>query len=153
MNYLEKQVDLFKEYRDLTVKNPYLVHAISADFALGAGIAFTFNYYFSMRSRLFGTYPGYLNKYIREEIKGDSLKVGDVFNLVTKTNCCDKPTYENLTKALLKLKEQVTKLEIKYLLMPKIGCGIDGLEWEKVSSIIKDIFEDVETNIIVCYLV
>lgn len=33
--------------------------------------------------------------------------------------------------------------------MPKIGCGIDRLNWKKVSEIIKEIFEDVDIEIII----
>ena len=33
--------------------------------------------------------------------------------------------------------------------MPRIGCGLDGLEWPKVIDIIKDIFGSVEMNVTV----
>jgi hypothetical protein len=36
--------------------------------------------------------------------------------------------------------------------MPKIGCGLDKLDWSKVRSIIEDIFEDVDCEIVVMYL-
>lgn len=36
------------------------------------------------------------------------------------------------------------------LAMPKIGCGLDILEWNKVSEIIKDVFKDTDIEILVC---
>jgi hypothetical protein len=34
--------------------------------------------------------------------------------------------------------------------MPIIGCGLDRLQWDKVSEIIKDVFKDTDIEILVC---
>lgn len=34
--------------------------------------------------------------------------------------------------------------------MPIIGCGLDRLEWDKVSRIIKDVFQEEDIEILVC---
>ena len=34
--------------------------------------------------------------------------------------------------------------------MPIIGCGLDRLEWSRVSNIIKEIFENDDIEILVC---
>ena len=52
MQYQEKQQDLFA-----TPPEYYLVHCISADFAMGAGIAVQFNRQFSMRDKLRAAFP------------------------------------------------------------------------------------------------
>lgn len=36
--------------------------------------------------------------------------------------------------------------------MPKIGCGLDRLSWDKVEPMIKEIFKDLDIEIIICYL-
>lgn len=36
--------------------------------------------------------------------------------------------------------------------MPKIGCGLDRLQWGKVREIIKEIFGDLDIEVRVCYL-
>ena len=36
--------------------------------------------------------------------------------------------------------------------MPKIGCGHEGLEWERVKEIIEEVFEDTDIEILVCSL-
>ena len=37
--------------------------------------------------------------------------------------------------------------------MPLIGCGLDHLEWSKVSVIIQEIFQNTEIEILVCKMV
>ena len=122
----------------------YLAHCISADFALGAGIAKTFNSKYNMRFKLSNNYQNYVYR------GGDALLVGNVFNLVTKAKCFQKPTYESLTEALEMMKDKMLSLEITKLAMPTIGCGLDRLQWLLVKDIIENVFADTEVNIIVC---
>lgn len=37
-----------------------------------------------------------------------------------------------------------------HLAIPKIGCGIDGLEWSKVQDILIEVFGDTDMTILVC---
>jgi O-acetyl-ADP-ribose deacetylase (regulator of RNase III) len=39
---------------------------------------------------------------------------------------------------------------INKVAMPIIGCGLDRLQWDKVSEIIKDVFKDTDIEILVC---
>jgi hypothetical protein len=48
--------------------------------------------------------------------------------------------------------DQCEELGIKYLAMPKIGCGLDKLDWNRVSDMIREIFSDLDIEIMVCYL-
>lgn len=145
MIYKEEKKDLFK------VSDRYhLVHCISADFALGAGIAATFNRKYDLRSTLKGNYPDYIMNWIRESKSYDCLQEGNVFNLVTKTRYYNKPTYSSITGSLVKLRDICIRQNIKYLAMPKIGCGLDRLMWDRVSWIIKDTFADTDIEILVC---
>lgn len=145
MIYKEEKKDLFK------VSSKYfLVHCISADFALGAGIAATFNRKFGLRNILKKDHPDYIMDWIRESKSYDCLQEGNVFNLVTKTRYYNKPTYSSLTGSLVKLRYICIRQNIKYLAMPKIGCGLDRLMWDRVSRIIKDTFADTDIEILVC---
>jgi hypothetical protein len=134
------------EKRDLfTVPQGYfLCHCISADFALGAGIAKVFDEVYNMRFKLFRNYPDY------EFNGGDSLLVDNVFNLVTKQKCWHKPTYESLRDALEMMKEYLDFLGATKLAMPKIASGLDRLEWSKVYGIICEVFEDMDIEIVIC---
>ena len=122
----------------------YLAHCISADFALGAGIAKAFDSVYNMRFKLFRRYPDY------EYNCGDALLVDNVFNLVTKRKCWHKPTYESLKESLEMMREQLEFLDVTKLAMPKIASGLDRLEWNKVYEIICEVFEDMEIEIVIC---
>lgn len=124
----------------------YLAHCISADFALGAGIAKVFDKEYNMRFKLFKNYPNYAFR------GGDAILIDDVFNLVTKAKCFQKPTYESLREALEMMKEQIDFMSITKLAIPKLGCGLDRLEWSKVYDIICEVFDDMDIEIVVCEL-
>lgn len=144
MNYTEVNGDLF-DFAD----KAYLAHCISADFALGKGIAVEFRNRYNMQQELFKRYPNYLNNYIAYKVKGQCLPVGTIMNLVTKERYWNKPTYKSLREALGSLHDLAIKYNMQTIAMPLIGCGLDRLEWPKVSRIIQDIFSDTECNIIV----
>ena len=40
--------------------------------------------------------------------------------------------------------------DIKKIAMPTIGCGLDRLEWNKVSDIIKEVFSEMSIEILIC---
>lgn len=42
--------------------------------------------------------------------------------------------------------------DVGKLAMPKIGCGLDRLNWDDVSYLIQDIFKDIDIEIRVYYL-
>lgn len=136
------------ENRDLfTVpQGYYLAHCISADFALGAGIAKVFDEVYNMRFKLFREYDMF--KYEG----GDALLIDNVFNLVTKPKCYHKPTYDSLREALVEMREQMEMLSVTKLAIPTLGCGLDKLQWEQVRSIIEDVFSDTNVEILVCVL-
>jgi hypothetical protein len=125
-----------------------LVHCISADFALGAGIAKNFKER-GIRDQLRSKwgYPDYLQQY---DGKGHALKTGHVWNLVTKAVCRDKPTYKSMVEALVELRAGLATEKIDKIAMPKIGCGLDRLSWEIVFKLINKVFEKTNVDIIVC---
>lgn len=137
MYYHEEIQDLFK------VEQGYvLAHCISADFALGAGIAKEFDKRYNMRERLISDYTeGYVGSvYLKD----------NVYNLVTKENGYDKPTYENLIEALKEMRDKMINNVQTKLAIPQIGCGLDKLDWEIVSALITSIFNDTDIEIMVC---
>ena len=136
------------EKRDLfTVpQGYYLAHCISADFALGAGIAKTFDEVYNMRFKLFREYDGYVYE------GGDALLIDNVFNLVTKPKGYHKPRYEAVRESLEVMKEIMEANATTKLAMPKIGCGLDRLTWDEVLEIIQEVFEDTNVEILICEL-
>lgn len=145
MHYQEIRKDLF----ELPTRYQ-LAHCINGAYTLGAGIAKEFEDRMRMSHFLMEFYPiqeGEESKYI-----GKALIIGRVFNLVTKAHHYNKPTYEALYSALKDMRDQCITRCIRYLAMPKIGCGLDRLDWDKVSAMIKEVFGDLDIDILVCYL-
>lgn len=145
MNFKEETRDLFT-----VPQGYYLAHCISGDYSLGAGIAAQFVDVYNMRYKLHRNYP------IPDGEKfanvGEALLVDNVFNLVTKDRVYHKPTYDTLIEALKDMKEQCENLDINKIAMPRIGCGLDGLSWDTVEEIIKEVFEDTDMEILICTL-
>ena len=139
---------IFKEYEgDLFSIDDkyYLVHCISTDCSLSAGIAVKFEKKYHLRSKLLD-YPYF------DRIYPCCILIDKAFNLITKEKYWQKPTYKSLELSLLKLKDLILAKEIKYIAMPRIGCGLDKLNWSKVRNSIQDIFKDTDIEILVCYI-
>lgn len=126
-----------------TVDKKYsFVHCIAEDARMGAGIAVDFTKHFPEIKKL------------RKEIlhSGSCVKVGRVLNLITKRVSSGKPSYESLTAALMNCMIMCLEEDINFLAMPKIGCGLDRLQWPKVREIIKIVFQGTGIEILVCVL-
>jgi O-acetyl-ADP-ribose deacetylase (regulator of RNase III) len=115
-------------------KNVSLAHCISKDCRLGKGIAKIFR-----------------DKFGRiDELKKSGTDIGGVatlmdgkrfiYNLVTKAKYSDKPTYESLRQSLESMRSHAIKNGVAEIAVPKIGCGLDGLQWNAVRTLVKNVF-------------
>ena len=150
MTYKEEKRDLF------TLDDSYyLAHCISADFKLGAGIAVEFDKRFGMKKKLSELVPWGNNEKFWDANKanhGYCLRVDNVFNLVTKRNYWNKPTLQTMKNALVNLRDLYCYYSSVKIAMPKIGCGLDRLNWDDVSTLIQEVFKDTDVEILVCYM-
>uniref|UniRef100_A0A2H8U190 O-acetyl-ADP-ribose deacetylase C6orf130 n=1 Tax=Melanaphis sacchari TaxID=742174 RepID=A0A2H8U190_9HEMI len=131
--------DLFKLPKDYS-----LAHCIAEDLRMGAGIAVEFK-------RIFGGIG---------KLADQNLKVGDVgvvqrhnqyaLYLVTKKYSYGKPTMNTMEKALRSLFTKMKNLNLTKLGIPKIGCGLDKLDWFDTRDLIIDIFSGSGIDITVC---
>lgn len=148
MKLTEIKGDLFAE--KYQAEDIY-AHCISEDFVMGKGIAKTFKQLFpelKAKDRLIANYKR--EKYKR--LLNVPCQKALIANLITKRYYYNKPTYKTLKESLAELREYIDKNGIKRILMPRIGCGLDGLKWEKVKLIIEEIFADADIEILVFYL-
>lgn len=145
MRYQEIVQDLFSVPEEY-----YFAQCISADFAMGKGIALEFNKHFQIKKHLKQTYPNYLQTWKEQHLQYDCILENKVFNLITKQHWRSKPTYQTLQGALRQMKAICLEKKILKLAMPLIGCGLDGLEWEQVSEMIQKIFSDTQIDILIC---
>ena len=153
--------DLFQD------KDSILLHCVSADFAMGAGIALQFvNHFPGMKGRMIQHFDDYdippkdrvgshyLHRHYDEAMERDRF----IVNLITKERYNWKPTYMSLAKSLISarddlifmfrdplfLSENPSPLKIA---MPKIGCGLDQLDWNAVKAIIHTCFPEDQFEI------
>lgn len=125
-------------------KEQYIAHCISADFVLGMGIAKQIEDRFHIRNIL---------KQANFPITGPCcILCGPIINLVTKEKYYHKPTLNTLRISLMKMRILCKKNNIISVRMPRIGCGLDKLNWNDVKPIIEEIFSDSEIEIEVYYL-
>ncbi|XP_055842107.1 ADP-ribose glycohydrolase OARD1-like [Episyrphus balteatus] len=120
-----------------------LAHCVGADFAMGAGIAVKFRQ----------TY-GQVEELLAQKISSGGVAVLKdknrfIYYLVTKPASYGSPTYDSLRSSLSQMKEHMKLNKVQKLAIPRIGCGIDGLEWDKVSAELHTVFGDEEVEIVV----
>ena len=145
MIYSEKKQNLME-----VPQGWFLAHCISADFALGAGVAKQIDEAFHMRKML-NTDE---NDWYSWEITGPAcVPCGNVLNLVTKDKHWHKPTLNTLREALDDMKDIIRECGITKVAMPRIGCGLDRLDWADVKPMIESVFSDMDDlEIMVCVL-
>ncbi|CAG04024.1 unnamed protein product [Tetraodon nigroviridis] len=118
-----------------------LPHCISEDCRMGAGIAVTF------KKRFNGV----------EELKQQNKVTGQcavlkrdkryVYYLITKKKFSDKPTYDSLRQSLEDMKSHCILNGVTRVSMPRIGCGLDRLQWDRVSVILEQVFKHTHISI------
>ena len=129
-------MDLFENTTDS------LAHCVSQCFTMGKGIAVQFKKRFGCVSQL----------------KAQNATVGNVavlhlpdgrwiYYLVTKERYNGKPTYETMRASLCACRDHALEHGVKCIAMPKIGCGLDKLDWRIVGPMITDVFEDTGVEI------
>jgi len=128
---------------DLFTSNDSLAHCVSMDFEMGKGIAKIFKDKFQGVDELKKQNPSVGGISYLEKEEGKRF----IFYLVTKEKYWQKPTLFSLSNSLLQMKKICLEKGIKSLSMPKIGCGLDKLNWDDVKKILEFIFKGSEINI------
>ena len=136
--------DLFKDVPE--PKSTSLAHCVSQDLKLGKGVAKLFRQKFGRIGELEKAKAGI----------GDIAVLKDnarfIYNMVTKAKYSDKPTYESLRQSLVAMRNHAVEHLVKHIAMPKIGCGLDGLDWNAVRTLVKNVFLDTDIKISVYVL-
>ena len=117
---------------------------------MSKGIVTQFNKRFGIGNKLKESYPDYAAAWSQERKQYDCLLTGRVFNLVTKEKYNDHPTYDSVRGALEMMRGICETQGIKKVAMPKIASGLDRLQWDKVSGIIREVFGNTDIEIMVC---
>jgi O-acetyl-ADP-ribose deacetylase (regulator of RNase III) len=150
LELIEKHGDLFAQ-TDGGAKRVCLAHCISEDCRMGAGIALQF-------ANRFGGHE------YRRRVKACAKSVGQVavvassdaakrhllFNLITKKHFYEKPRLAVFVQTLVALRALALENDVTKLYMPRIGCGLDRLQWSDVREAIDNTFGHSGIQIVVC---
>eukprot|EP01102_Stenamoeba_stenopodia_P019228 TRINITY_DN7201_c0_g1_i1.p1 TRINITY_DN7201_c0_g1~~TRINITY_DN7201_c0_g1_i1.p1 ORF type:complete len:146 (+),score=18.15 TRINITY_DN7201_c0_g1_i1:120-557(+) len=133
-------------------QNSSLAHCVSRDLRMGKGIAVAFKERFGRIADLKAQKRG-IGDVAVLECDADRAEDGlYAYYLITKEKYSDKPTYDSLRSSLEAMKAHAVAHNIELISMPKIGCGLDKLDWNHVRSLIKEVFADTDVRIDVYYL-
>ena len=133
----EARGDLFSVADDVS-----LGHCVAADLRLGRGIAVAF------KERFGGV----------DDMRAQDVGVGGVatlrrgrrfvYALVTKPRSSGTlPTLATLRASLLALKRSMARDGVTRLAIPRLGCGLDKLEWPAVRAMLREVFADTDVTI------
>lgn len=109
------------------------VHCVSADLALGAGVALQVRQAGWAASLPTGPVRGtHVIQTTAVGVPGDA----QVFHLVTKEQRRDKPPLSAVATALQRLAQALQQRGGAWtVVMPRIGCGLDGLRWDGAQGV------------------
>lgn len=112
-----------------------IVYGIPADLSFGSETAKRLNEYYNLeelKDEYYFVYPE----------KGEVIWINNLFLFLIADKKYEPITLETLENCLKKLAKDCVYERIKYLAMPRIGCGKGKLNWEDVRSMIIKIFTE-----------
>ncbi|XP_055911512.1 ADP-ribose glycohydrolase OARD1 [Eupeodes corollae] len=120
-----------------------LAHCVGADLKMAKGIAVEFVKRFGQKEQL-------MKQNVR---KGGVAVLKDgyrfIYYLVTKDLSYQPTTYETMYSSLHAMRTHMLTNGVNKLAIPRIGCGVDKLNWTKVKSQIEEVFKNDSIEIVV----
>lgn len=141
--------DLFKSDADV------IVHGCNCFCAMGAGVALQVikmypDAYYEVDAKTkqgdkekLGTYSKWVGKHF---FKDKEITIVNAYTQYTANPWVKPLDYEALEKVMIKINQD---FKDKTIAMPKIGAGLAGGDWEKISEIINKVFGEKEILIYV----
>lgn len=140
-NYEERQVDMLS----LPVYY-YIAFAIPADLSFGSTTARQIDAFYGLRDKLEKAVEKYEDEC--EDLETGWLKAGDticienIFVMLTTNKKYQRPTLETIRSCVRAIAEECYENKIRYLAMPRVGCGHGHLDWDVVKETILDEFDN-----------
>ena len=140
-NYEERQVDMLS----LPVYY-HIAFAIPADLSFGSTTARQIDAFYGLRDKLEKAVEKYEDEC--EDLETGWLKAGDticienIFVMLTTNKKYQRPTLETIRNCVRAIAEECYENKIRYLAMPRVGCGHGHLDWDVVKETILDEFDN-----------
>ena len=132
-----EKLDLVEVSGNLFDSRTSIVHSISEDFKMAAGVAM------QVREAFPTTYPEIGLKALKEKIYAQQISLNLlIYHLIDNPRLSNKPTYSSLRVALEAMLHYAQKHKIKKISIPRWSTGLDKLNWLKVKGIITDVFHN-----------
>lgn len=140
-NYEERQVDMLS----LPVYY-HIAFAIPADLSFGSTTARQIDAFYGLRDKLKKAVEKYEDEC--EDLETGWLKAGDticienIFVMFTTNKKYQRPTLDTIRSCVRDIAEECYENKIRYLAMPRVGCGHGHLDWNVVKEAILDEFDN-----------
>lgn len=140
-NYEERQVDMLS----LPVYY-HIAFAIPADLSFGSTTARQIDAFYGLRDKLEKAVEKYEDEC--EDLETGWLKAGDticienIFVMFTTNKKYQRPTLDTIRSCVRDIAEECYENKIRYLAMPRVGCGHGHLDWDVVKEAILDEFDN-----------
>ncbi len=140
-NYEERQVDMLS----LPVYY-HIAFAIPADLSFGSTTARQIDAFYGLRDKLKKAVEKYEDEC--EDLETGWLKAGDticienIFVMFTTNKKYQRPTLDTIRSCVRDIAEECYENKIRYLAMPRVGCGHGHLNWDVVKEAILDEFDN-----------
>jgi O-acetyl-ADP-ribose deacetylase (regulator of RNase III) len=72
-----------------------------------------------------------------------------IINFPTKRHWRDKSNYEDIASGLDSLREYLQRQGLVRVALPALGCGHGGLDWQRVSAMIRERLTDLDAVVFV----
>jgi O-acetyl-ADP-ribose deacetylase (regulator of RNase III) len=125
-----------------------LVNPVNCVGAMGKGLALQF------KQKYPETFKAYSDACYNGEVKIGSMFIFNengkiIINFPTKKHWSMSSKIEYIVSGLDALISDIKELQIKSISIPKLGCGLGGLDWELVRSILIEKLKYVEIPILI----
>jgi ribonuclease HII len=127
-----------------------LAHCVSLDFRMGKGLAAQWVQIFGHRMSELQAQKKTVGQvaHLLSTTSASGLDKRHLFYIITKQRYFDLPTLKDFERAIRQLRKEMDDRKIVEIAIPKLGCGLDRLNWEKdVLPCIKSIFNDSKYTI------
>ena len=79
----------------------------------------------------------------------DSTRKRYIYNFVTKERFYDEPNLSTLSKTLEAMKIHASKNGVSTIAIPKLGCGLDQMDWQEFVKLLRNIFAYANVQLVV----